>query len=231
MAYCSNFDKLPQAMKEIRPTVFVGVPRVYEKIRQAVEQKSNASPVKKRMLAWALSVGARSSRHGLWRPPALILLLETRQQARLQQSARSLRRPCTHLGLRRRTSWHRHRKMVRLGRHRRVGGLRPHGNLARDCAQQPRCPAHGRGGQAASERRTQICRRRRTAGARAVGLCRLLAEARSQCRMLRRRGLVPHRRYRPPRRQTAFSTSPTARRSCSRPPAANSSRRSPSKTS
>jgi long-chain acyl-CoA synthetase len=59
VAYCSQFDKLPQAMKEVRPTVFVGVPRVYEKIRQAVEQKSAASPVKKRMLAWALGVGAR----------------------------------------------------------------------------------------------------------------------------------------------------------------------------
>ena len=59
VAYCSHFDKLPQAMKEIRPTVFVGVPRVYEKIRQAVEQKSAASPIKKRMLAWALYVGAR----------------------------------------------------------------------------------------------------------------------------------------------------------------------------
>ena len=58
VAYCSHFDKLPQAMKEIRPTVFVGVPRVYEKIRQAVEQKSAVSPVKKRMLAWALNVGS-----------------------------------------------------------------------------------------------------------------------------------------------------------------------------
>jgi long-chain acyl-CoA synthetase len=60
VAYCSQFDKLPQAMKEIRPTVFVGVPRVYEKIRQAVEQRSAASAVKKRMLAWALGVGARN---------------------------------------------------------------------------------------------------------------------------------------------------------------------------
>jgi len=59
--YCSNFDKLPQAMKEVRPTVFVGVPRVYEKIRQAVEQKSSVSPIKKRLLAWALNVG---SHHG-----------------------------------------------------------------------------------------------------------------------------------------------------------------------
>ena len=61
IAYCSQFDKLPQAMKEVRPTVIVGVPRVYEKIRQAVEEKSNASPVKKRIIAWALRVGAQSS--------------------------------------------------------------------------------------------------------------------------------------------------------------------------
>ncbi|HVZ85263.1 MAG TPA: long-chain fatty acid--CoA ligase [Terracidiphilus sp.] len=59
VAYCSQFDKLPEAMKTVRPTVFVGVPRVYEKIRQAVELKSSASPVKKRILAWALGVGAR----------------------------------------------------------------------------------------------------------------------------------------------------------------------------
>jgi long-chain acyl-CoA synthetase len=59
VAYCSQFDKLPQAMKEIRPTVLVGVPRVYEKIRQAVEAKSGASPVKKRILAWAVKLGAK----------------------------------------------------------------------------------------------------------------------------------------------------------------------------
>jgi long-chain acyl-CoA synthetase len=59
VAYCSQFDRLPQAMKEVRPTVIVGVPRVFEKIRQAVEQKSAASPVKKRVLAWALRVGGR----------------------------------------------------------------------------------------------------------------------------------------------------------------------------
>jgi long-chain acyl-CoA synthetase len=61
VVYCSNFDKLPQAMKEVRPTVFVGVPRVYEKIRQAVEQKAAISPIKKRLLAWALSVGRHHS--------------------------------------------------------------------------------------------------------------------------------------------------------------------------
>jgi len=59
VAYCSQFDKLPQAMREVRPTVIVGVPRVYEKIRQAVEARSAESPVKKRLLAGAIALGAR----------------------------------------------------------------------------------------------------------------------------------------------------------------------------
>jgi long-chain acyl-CoA synthetase len=58
VAYCSQFDKLPLAMREIRPTVFVGVPRVYEKIRQEVERRAALSPVKKRLLAGAISLGA-----------------------------------------------------------------------------------------------------------------------------------------------------------------------------
>jgi long-chain acyl-CoA synthetase len=58
LAYCSKFDGLPQAMKTVHPTVFVGVPRVYEKIRQAVEERSSASPVKKRLIAWARKLGA-----------------------------------------------------------------------------------------------------------------------------------------------------------------------------
>jgi long-chain acyl-CoA synthetase len=60
VAYCSQFDKLPQAMKHIRPTVFVGVPRVYEKIRQEVERQSSLSPVKSRILSWAIAVGDRN---------------------------------------------------------------------------------------------------------------------------------------------------------------------------
>ena len=76
VAYCSKFDKLPEAMREVRPTVFVGVPRVFEKIRQEVERRAGFSPVKKRILAWALRVGARhgdtpsecSTRRRQWRP-------------------------------------------------------------------------------------------------------------------------------------------------------------------
>jgi long-chain acyl-CoA synthetase len=57
LAYCSKFDQLSTAMKTVKPTVFVAVPRVYEKIRQAVEGKSAASPVKSKILSWAISTG------------------------------------------------------------------------------------------------------------------------------------------------------------------------------
>jgi len=34
LAYCPKFDHLPGAMKAVQPTIFVAVPRVYEKIRR-----------------------------------------------------------------------------------------------------------------------------------------------------------------------------------------------------
>jgi long-chain acyl-CoA synthetase len=59
VAYCSQFDKLPQSMREIRPTVIVGVPRVFEKIHQEVERRAAQSPIKKRLLAGAVHLGSR----------------------------------------------------------------------------------------------------------------------------------------------------------------------------
>jgi len=59
VAYCAKFDLLPAAMKSVKPTVLVAVPRVYEKIRQAVEGKSALSPVKLKILHWALATGKK----------------------------------------------------------------------------------------------------------------------------------------------------------------------------
>ena len=59
LAYCAKFDQLAAAMKVVRPTVFLAVPRVYEKIRHAVQGKSAASPAKLKILNWALGVGKK----------------------------------------------------------------------------------------------------------------------------------------------------------------------------
>ena len=58
LAYVPFIDHLPQALLEIKPTIFVGVPRVYEKIHTQVEIKTK-SPVKRFMYRYALKVGGR----------------------------------------------------------------------------------------------------------------------------------------------------------------------------
>ncbi len=58
LAYCPQFDLLPIAMREVRPTIFVGVPRVYEKIRQEVLRRAGESRLRNCLLRWALRRGA-----------------------------------------------------------------------------------------------------------------------------------------------------------------------------
>jgi len=55
LAYCPSFNDLPKAMKALKPTVFLAVPRVFEKIRQAVEHK--ATGFRKKILNWSLAQG------------------------------------------------------------------------------------------------------------------------------------------------------------------------------
>jgi len=57
LAYCPFFDRLPASMLEVRPTIFVSVPRVYEKI-YAQAEKAKGFP-KRAIFDWALSVGRR----------------------------------------------------------------------------------------------------------------------------------------------------------------------------
>ena len=56
LAYCPFVDQLPKTLLEVRPTMFVSVPRVYEKIHAQADIKAKAFP-KNLIFRWALAVG------------------------------------------------------------------------------------------------------------------------------------------------------------------------------
>jgi long-chain acyl-CoA synthetase len=57
LAYVPFIEYLPKALLEVRPTLFIGVPRVYEKVHTQVEAR--AIGIKKALYHWALSVGRK----------------------------------------------------------------------------------------------------------------------------------------------------------------------------
>ena len=58
LAYCSSMEMVPKALNEVHPTVFVGVPRFYEKVYMQVVQKTRAFP-KRAIYEWAMRVGKK----------------------------------------------------------------------------------------------------------------------------------------------------------------------------
>ena len=55
--YAESIEKLGEAIKEARPTLFFGVPRIWEKFHAGVSQKlAAATGVKKRLATWAMTV-------------------------------------------------------------------------------------------------------------------------------------------------------------------------------
>jgi long-chain acyl-CoA synthetase len=58
--YAQNIEQLGDHLKEVRPTVFFGVPRVWEKMQAAIELKlQSATGVKASLARWATDVGRR----------------------------------------------------------------------------------------------------------------------------------------------------------------------------
>jgi long-chain acyl-CoA synthetase len=56
LAYCPIMDELTKKLQQSRPQLFIGVPRVYEKVRQETERKTSHG-IKNAIYNWALRVG------------------------------------------------------------------------------------------------------------------------------------------------------------------------------
>ncbi|NNE46117.1 MAG: long-chain fatty acid--CoA ligase [Rhodothermales bacterium] len=69
--FCSDLENLPRYMRNVRPTIFVGVPRLWEKMYEVIRSGLNdARGLRPRLARWALSAeavgnGKRSGLRGL----------------------------------------------------------------------------------------------------------------------------------------------------------------------
>jgi long-chain acyl-CoA synthetase len=70
LAYCPSFDDLAAKLQQVRPHLFVSVPRVYEKVRQEVDRRGSTG-LKKPVYEWALRVGQEHRAEILsWKRPS-----------------------------------------------------------------------------------------------------------------------------------------------------------------
>ena len=61
MAYAESIEKLRYNLPDIKPTIMVAVPRIFEKIYSQILAQVETQPMKKKIFNWALEIGKRVS--------------------------------------------------------------------------------------------------------------------------------------------------------------------------
>lgn len=74
LAFAESIEKVRSNLTEIRPTLMVSVPRIFEKVYAAIQAKLDGNTAKRKMTKWALGVGMRVGEYRL-RKAALPLAL------------------------------------------------------------------------------------------------------------------------------------------------------------
>ena len=70
IAYAEAVDKVPANMVEVKPTIMLSVPRLYEKMYARVNEKvASDAALKQAIFRWAMGVGAQGFRHHVDRTP------------------------------------------------------------------------------------------------------------------------------------------------------------------
>jgi long-subunit acyl-CoA synthetase (AMP-forming) len=61
--FAESLEKMPENLREVRPHLFLGVPRVWEKIQAGIEAAgAGAPPLRRKVVAWARGVGLEGGR-------------------------------------------------------------------------------------------------------------------------------------------------------------------------
>lgn len=63
--YAESVEKVPDNLAEVRPTIFIGVPRIFEKVYEKAKLKASQNGgAKEKIFDWAMDVAVKYARHG-----------------------------------------------------------------------------------------------------------------------------------------------------------------------
>ncbi|MFN8943719.1 MAG: AMP-dependent synthetase/ligase [Pseudobdellovibrionaceae bacterium] len=74
LAFAESIDRIRTNLIEVRPTIIVAVPRIFEKIYVAVTTQLAANPLKSKIFRWAMKIGVQVSQLKQSRKPISVLL-------------------------------------------------------------------------------------------------------------------------------------------------------------
>lgn len=69
MAFAESIDRLKDNLVEVKPTIMMAVPRVFEKIYNGILAQAETSPLKSKVFHWALGVGREMSQYKVEKQP------------------------------------------------------------------------------------------------------------------------------------------------------------------
>ncbi len=62
IAYAESIERIKDNLMQVKPTVMIGVPRIFEKIHAGIQAQADISPIRRKTFDWALAVGREVSR-------------------------------------------------------------------------------------------------------------------------------------------------------------------------
>jgi long-chain acyl-CoA synthetase len=74
LAFAESIDRIRTNLIEVKPTIIVAVPRIFEKIYIAVTTQLAANPLKSKIFRWAMKIGVQVSQLKQSRKPISVLL-------------------------------------------------------------------------------------------------------------------------------------------------------------
>lgn len=75
LAFAESIERIRSNLQEVKPTIMVAVPRIFEKIYLGINAQLETNPLRKKLFAWALGIGREISQLRINRRPVPLRLL------------------------------------------------------------------------------------------------------------------------------------------------------------